>query len=280
MAASGGERRVDCISREYILDLGLKDRRALVLASSQGLGLGVARAVAAEGARVMLTGRDERKLAQAVNDINAQHPGRAAYVVADMNDTATPSVLEAGVLREFGKLDILVNNTVGPPSGAIAGVAPDALASQFQLMVARVVEITNRFVRDMRDGGWGRILTIGSSGVVQPIAGLGLSNMLRASLAGWSKTLAAEVAAEGVTCNVLLPGRIHTSRVDELDTLAAQRTSSTVEAVAAASRANIPVGRYGRVEEFADLAAFLVSERASYVTGSIIRCDGGMIRSI
>ena len=266
--------------QEVALDLGLKGKRALVLASTQGLGLGVARAIAAEGASVMLTGRNEAKLVEAVDSINARQQGRAAYVVADMNDSVAASVIETGVRRELGKLDILVNNTGGPPSGAIAGVQADVLASQFQLMVLRLVQVTNLFVTDMRDGGWGRILTIGSSGVVQPIAGLGISNMLRASLAGWSKTLASEVARDGITCNLLLPGRIHTSRVDELDALAAQRGSTTVDAVAAASRSNIPAGRYGLVEEFAAVAAFLVSDRASYVTGSIIRCDGGMIRSI
>lgn len=262
------------------MDLGLKDKRALVLASSRGLGLGVARAIAAEGGHVILTGRNEQGLDEAAKGINSLHPGRAAYVVADMKDPAAVALLEARVRQQFGELHILVNNTGGPPLGNMADVSVELLTAHFQLMVARVVEITNVFLGDMRRAKWGRILTLGSSGVVQPVPGLGISNMLRASLAGWSKTLAAEVAPDGVTSNLLLPGRIHTARVDELDAIAATRGSTTIEAVAAASRASIPVGRYGHIGEFAAVAAFLVSEWASFVTGSVIRCDGGMIRSV
>ena len=123
-------------------------------------------------------------------------------------------------------------------------------------------------------------MTVGSSGVVQPIPNLGMSNALRSTLVGWSKSLSNDLAGEGITVNMLLPGRIHTERVDQIDTGASERTGQSLEQVRAASRAAIPAGRYGRVEEFAKVAAFLASEPASYVTGSLIRCDGGSIRSV
>jgi 3-oxoacyl-[acyl-carrier protein] reductase len=132
----------------------------------------------------------------------------------------------------------------------------------------------------MRERQWGRILTCTSSGVLQPIPNLGISNTLRASLVTWSKTLAGEVAADGVTVNVLVPGRIHTRRVDQLDQAAAARQSKPVEDVVKQSLATIPMGRYGSPDEFAAVATFLASERASYVTGSVIRTDGGLIKGV
>jgi 3-oxoacyl-[acyl-carrier protein] reductase len=147
-------------------------------------------------------------------------------------------------------------------------------------MVLRVFEITSLCLPAMRDAGWGRVITLGSSGVVQPIPNLGMSNALRSALVGWSKTLSSEVAGDGITVNMVIPGRIHTERVDQLDAAAAKRTGKSVEDIATASRATIPAGRYGKVEEFAAVAAFLASEGASYVTGSVIRCDGGAIKSV
>jgi len=147
-------------------------------------------------------------------------------------------------------------------------------------MVLSVVSLTARLLPQMRAQGWGRIVTIGSSGVIQPIPNLGLSNALRSALVGWSKSLSLDVAADGVTVNMLLPGRIHTERVDELDIAAATRTGQSLEDTRAASRATIPAGRYGDVAEFAAVAAFLASAPASYVTGSLIRCDGGAIKSV
>ncbi|MEM9814438.1 MAG: SDR family oxidoreductase, partial [Pseudomonadota bacterium] len=142
------------------------------------------------------------------------------------------------------------------------------------------VEITARLLPPMRAQKWGRIITVGSSGVIQPLTNLGLSNALRASLVGWSKSLSNDLAADGVTVNMLLPGRIHTERVDELDAAAAKRTGKTIEETREAAMAAIPAGRYGTPAEFAAVAAFLASDQASYITGSQIRVDGGAIRSI
>ena len=151
---------------------------------------------------------------------------------------------------------------------------------QFESMAANLFHLTAQLLPGMRSRKWGRVVTIASSGVEQPIPNLALSNGIRAAVVGWSKTLAAEVAAEGVTVNIVMPGRIQTTRVAELDAAAAKRSDSTVEAVQKASAAAIPAGRYGRPEEFAAMVVFLASEQASYVTGSRLRVDGGAIRSI
>ncbi|MBE0531447.1 MAG: SDR family oxidoreductase [Rhodospirillales bacterium] len=262
------------------MNIGLAGKRAVVTASSRGLGLGIAEALAREGAHVLLSGRTEERLAKATAEINARGQGQADYFVADLAHAEAAEAIHHATLKAMGGTDILVNNTGGPPLAAMAETPLEVLRGQFDAMVMRVIELSCLCLPGMRQAGWGRILTVASSGVVQPIPNLGLSNTLRSALVGWSKTLAGEVGRDGVTVNVLLPGRIHTERLDELDGAAASRQGKTVAEIAAASHAVIPLGRYGTVEEFAAVAAFLVSGPASYVTGSMIRCDGGMIRSV
>ena len=262
------------------MDLGIAGKRALVLASSRGLGRAIAEALAAEGTEVLICGRSVKQLEVAAMDISARGGGQASYVEVDLTKPDSGEVLRAAAKDALGGVDILVNNTGGPPPGAITATESAVWREQFETMVLRLIETTNLCLPDMRESGWGRILTVASSGVVQPIPNLGLSNALRSVLVGWAKTLAAEVAADGITVNTILPGRIHTERVDELDAAAAKRQGTSPKEVAAASRAAIPVGRYGAAEEFAAVAAFLCSAPASYVTGSIVRCDGGAIRSI
>ncbi|MET4807110.1 SDR family oxidoreductase [Limibacillus sp. MBR-115] len=263
------------------MDLGLKGKRALVLASSRGLGLGIAEALCAEGAKVVICGRSQDKLDAAARRLNDAYEGTAYPVVIDLSaDNSAEELYRAAKEALGGSIDILVNNTGGPPPGSIAAVPAQVWRQQFDSMVGRVFDLTALVLPHMRAQGWGRILNTASSGVRQPIPNLGISNALRASIVGWAKTLSAEVAGDGVTVNTILPGRIHTERVDELDAAAAGRTGKTVEEVATASRNAIPAGRYGRVEEFAAVAAFLVSEKASYVTGSLIAVDGGSIKGI
>lgn len=261
------------------MDLGISGKRALVLASSRGLGLGIARALAAEGAHVLLCGRSADRLAANVAAIEAEG-GKADYVAADLTDAGFVSAMVEAVAEKLGGIDILVNNTGGPTPGTAEEMTPEKLDGFFQSMVVRVIALTNALLPQMKAQGFGRILTVASSGVFEPIANLALSNTLRSALVGWNKTLATEVASFGVTANMLLPGRIHTDRIDELDGANAARSGRSVEEVRAASVKTIPAGRLGRVEEFAAAAAFLCSVPASYVTGTMLRVDGGAARSI
>lgn len=262
------------------MDLGIKGKRALVLASSRGLGLGIAVALAREGANVLLCGRSGEQLDANCKAINAEGNGTADWIWADLGDEAFVATVTAAVKEKFGGLDILVNNSGGPTPGTTEDMTAEKLESYFFSMVLRVISLTNALLPGMKEQGWGRILTIASSGVIEPIANLAMSNTLRPALAGWSKTLASEVASHGVTANLLLPGSILTGRLDELDGAAARRTGRAMDEIRAEKEARIPVGRYGKVEEFAATAAFLCSEPASYITGSLIRCDGGAARSV
>jgi 3-oxoacyl-[acyl-carrier protein] reductase len=260
------------------MDLGLKGKRALVLSSSRGLGRGVAEALAAEGADLVMSARSEDKLRAAAEAINAAGRGRACYIAADLKSEA--DAIHARAMDVLGGVDILIANTGGPPAGTALTVQAEAWVPQFEAMVLPIFKLAGLVLPGMRAAGFGRIVTIASSGVVQPIPNLVISNALRSSIVGWSKTLASEVAKDGVTVNLVLPGRIETDRTVEIDAANAKREGKSVEEVEAASMALIPAARYGRVEEFASVVCFLASERASYVTGSLIRVDGGAIRSV
>lgn len=262
------------------MDLGIEGKRALVLASSQGLGLGIATKLCEEGARVIICGRVEDKLQGVAKDLNDNCAGSANYVVADLADPASAGQLYEAAKDKLGGVDILVNNTGGPPPGTVDMPDTELWKAQIDTMVIRVIEITNLCIEDMKAAGWGRILTVASSGVVQPIPNLAMSNTIRSSLVGWSKSLSNETAAQGITVNMLLPGRILTARLAQLDQAMAERVGKPVEEVSASEQATIPAGRYGTVEEFGSVGAFLCSEPASYMTGGLIRCDGGSIRGV
>lgn len=262
------------------MDLGLKNRHALVLGGSQGLGLGVARALLAEGASVTLSARSSDRLEAARDALSAEDQARCDLVAADLGEaTAGAHILEAAQ-RGGRQVDILVNNTGGPPTSMPSAVSVAEMGNQYERMVRPVMELTLALLPAMRARKWGRIITIASSGVVQPIPHLPISNALRSSLVAFMKTLAGEVAADGVTVNVMAPGRIATARTQSLDVAQAQRAGRNAEDVARDSAAAIPAGRYGTVEEFGAVAAFLASEPAAYMTGSVIRVDGGAIRAV
>ena len=174
---------------------------------------------------------------------------------------------------------MLVLNGGGPKPGTAAALQPEDVDGAVALLVRPHVALVNACLPSMTERGWGRIIAVGSSGVQQPLPNLTLSNLGRAALAGYLKTLASEVAADGVTVNMVLPGRIDTERVAQLDRANAERLGSTADAVRDASIRTIPVGRYGRPEEFAAVAVFLAGEPAGYVTGEQVRCDGGLLRS-
>ena len=261
------------------MDFGLKGKTALVLGGGGGLGRAIAKSLAAEGVNVAIAGIGATSIEATLAEL-APIGGKTLSLIWDFADL---SVIDANISKveaELGPIDILINNTGGPPPTSAAGQDPAVWAKQFQAMVLSVIAITDRVLPGMKSHGWGRIITSTSSGIIAPIPNLAISNALRLTLVGWSKTLAREVGKDGITVNIIVPGRIATSRVATLDNARAKREGRPVEDVAAESAATIPVGRYGKPEEYADVVAFLASERAAYLTGSVVRVDGGMITSI
>ncbi len=262
------------------MDLGLAGKRALVLGGSKGLGFGIANALAQEGARVMVASRSGDACEAAAAKLAEEHGVEAHGQACDLGDTQAIDRLTQAALDTLGGVDVLINNSGGPPGGPISAVSQDTWEAQFRAMVLSLMRVTERLLPGMRERGWGRIILVASSGVRQPIPELGISNTLRVALANWGKTLSFEVAGDGVTVNTLLPGRITTDRTHQLDTARAEREGKSFDDVRTASAKLIPLGRYGTVEEFGAAAAFLASEQASYITGALVPVDGGLIKSL
>ena len=260
------------------MDLGLANRTALVLGASSGLGLAIAKSLAAEGAKVVLSARPTDRLNQALSDLKEQAGAMATSLPIDLHNQNEMASAEDAV-RELSA-DILVCNSGGPPPGGAIDSDLAKWRQEFDAMLLNQIRCIRATLPNMLYKKWGRILVIGSSGVVAPIPNLAISNSLRSALVSFAKTLAAEVAASGVTVNTIVPGRIATGRVAQLDQVTADREKIDAADVKRRSIQSIPVGRYGDPAEFAAVATFLVSERASYVTGQIVRVDGGFIRSI
>ena len=258
------------------MDLGMNGRTALVLAAGGGLGSAIAVALAREGVRTAVAGLHAQSLEVTARAVAAVGP-EPLQVVWDLGDLTVVEARFKQIEDKLGPVDILVNNTGGPPPSGASGVDPEVWRSQFDKMVLSVMKITDRALPAMRERRWGRIITSTSSGVIAPIAGLAISNALRLSLVGWSKSLSREEAPFGITANIVVPGRIDTGRVRSLDAAKAKRGGRTVESVMAESVATIPVGRYGRPEEYAAAVAFLASDAASYITGTTLRVDGGLV---
>jgi 3-oxoacyl-[acyl-carrier protein] reductase len=261
------------------MDLGLQGKTALVLAGGGGLGRAIARALASEGANVAVAGVRADSIA-ATQAALASMGSKSISLLWDLADLSQIDGNVAKVERELGPVDILVNNTGGPPPTTASGQDPAVWSKQFQSMVLSVIATTDRVLPNMRTRHWGRVITSTSSGVEAPIPNLAISNTLRLSLVGWSKTLAREVAKDGITANIVAPGRIATDRIKFLDEAKAKREGRSVEDVEAENATTIPIGRLGKPEEYGDVVAFLASERSAYITGSVIRVDGGMIPSI
>jgi 3-oxoacyl-[acyl-carrier protein] reductase len=258
------------------MDFGLKGRTALVLGGGGGLGRAIAKSLSAEGANIAIADIDP-KAADATKKVL---DGESLAVAWDLGDLTQIEPNIARIEQVLGPVDILVNITGGPPPTPAAGQDPAAWSKHFQSMVLSVIVITDRVLGGMRERKWGRIITSTSSGIVAPIPNLAMSNALRLSLVGWSKTLAREVGPDGVTVNIVVPGRIATDRIHFLDEAKARRESRHVEDVVSESTGSIPLGRYGEPSEYADMVAFLASSRAGYVTGSTVRVDGGLISVI
>jgi 3-oxoacyl-[acyl-carrier protein] reductase len=257
------------------MDLKLAGKTALVLGGSKGLGRGVADALAGEGVAVAVVSRGKEAVDKATAEIKASG-GRAIGLVGDTSNWASIEAVAKSARQELGPIDILLNNTGGPPPTRVIGTAPDLWEAQFQSMVLVFFKLTEILLPEMRERKWGRIINVASESVVQPIPQIAISNTLRGAVIGWAKTLAGEVARDGVTVNTLLPGAFATDRV-----LGVQRAQGVTQEQAMERIArNIPVGRMGTAAEFGAMAAFIASPLAGYITGSMIRLDGGSIRSI
>ena len=249
------------------MKLGLENRVALVMGASRGIGCSIAAALAREGARVAIASRSAEKLGEAAAKIGE----RAAPFVADAADLDRLAALPGEVEKALGPVEILVLNTGGPPfGGALDHELADWEAAYRSLVLAPRV-LAGAVVPGMRERGWGRIVNVGSSSTREPIPGLNLSNSHRMAAVGFLKTLSREVAADGVTVNTVATGRFATERLAD--------PSGSLEGAEAAARVELPAARLGLPEEYGDLVAFLASERAAYVTGTVIPLDGGLLHT-
>jgi len=261
------------------MDLGIKNKVALVTGGGGGLGGAIATSLAKEGARVIVADID-LEAAQGITKQLTNQGLDAMPIKWDLFDIEGIEGYLEEVTGHWGGVDILINNTGGPRPSLVENVPVEEWRAYFDSMVVSIIKLTDAVLPYMRELGWGRIITSTSSGVIAPIPNLGLSNALRGTLLGWSKTLSQEVAGYGITANVILPGRIATQRIRALDKAKAERENRSIEEVGKESVNSIPVGRYGEPHEYGGVVAFLASQQASYITGSVIRVDGGLIKSI
>ncbi len=262
------------------MDLRIAGRVALVCGSSSGLGRAIAQSLAEEGCRVALNGRSDERLADAVQAVskNAKHDVEAFR--ADVSIPKEAERLIDQVRERFGSVDILVCNAGGPPAVQFAVAAPESWQAALELNLLSTVHLCRAAVPIMRKRQWGRVVCIASIAAKEPMPGLILSTTARAGVLGFAKTLADELAPEGITVNAVCPGYVRTERVEELARQRSRQTTRTTKEVLTDFVADIPVGRMGEPEELAAAVSFLASERASYITGVALQVDGGYIRSI
>jgi 3-oxoacyl-[acyl-carrier protein] reductase len=261
------------------MDLELRGRSALVCGASKGLGYAIAECLAEEGVFVGLLARNLSMLAAASERIKAKG-SKAMPLEGDMGDWASIEKALKGWRDTVGDPDILVLNSGGPPAVDVSRIDAVLWRSQFEAMVLNQMRLTEALLPRMRAKRFGRVLSVSSTSIIEPFAALAISNSLRAALAGWLKTLAGQVAADGVTVNLLLPGSFATERIEELDRGAAERQGVPLAQVREANMQDIPTRRYGEPREFGLLATFLASPKAAYITGAALRIDGGATRSL
>ncbi len=262
------------------MDLALRDKVALVAASSRGLGYAIAHELAAEGAAIVMCARGEGRLKEAARAIAAATGARVVPIAADVARPDDMSNLVGAALGAFGRVDVLVTNSGGPPPGTFESTPPEAWKKAVDVVLTSAVELIRAVLPGMKQRRFGRILNVTSITVKQPVENLILSNALRAAVTGMARTLASETAPFGITVNNLLPGYTRTERLSELAESSAGRTGGAPADFYKRLESEIPARRLGEPRELAALAAFLASERAGYVTGQSIAVDGGWIRGL
>jgi 3-oxoacyl-[acyl-carrier protein] reductase len=249
------------------MDLGIDGRTALVIGASRGIGRGIAAALAREGARVALASRSREALEEAMVEVG----GGSVAFEADTDDLERLAALPGEVEAELGAVEILVTNTGGPPPGGALDHGVEEWQAAYRSLVLAPLVLVEAVVPAMRESGWGRIVNVGSVSTYEPIPYLTLSNANRMATVGFFKTLATELAGDGITVNTVATGRFATARLAD--------ESGSLEPAEQAAKRDVPAGRLGTPAEYGDLVAFLASERASYLTGAVIPLDGGALRS-
>jgi len=262
------------------MDLGLKGKVALVAAASRGLGRAVAEELAAEGALLVICSRNAKTINNTANEITKATGAEVLALAADVSQADDVVRLVRSGIERFDRIDILVTNSGGPPAGQFESFRQEDWEAATRLLLFSAVELARNVLPGMKERRWGRILNITSIAVKQPVENLILSNSLRAAVTGFARTLANEVAPLGITVNNIMPGYTRTERVEELSRMMAEKEGISPAEFVARWEKEIPMRRLGEPREFAALAAFLVSERASYITGTSVSVDGGWIRAL
>ena len=262
------------------MDLGLQGKVAMVGGGSRGLGFNVARMLAAEGVDVSIASHNEEAIQEAGRKIEQEFGGKVLAVKADARSADDVRRWHEETFDRFGGVDLLFTNTGGPPAGVFNQFGDDAWQDAFDLLVMGVIRMVRGVVPSMQERGGGAIVMSTSSSVKEPIPNLTLSTVMRASVSALAKSLANELATDGIRVNQLVPGRILTDRIQQLDAANANRTGLSIDEIRKRSEAAIPMGRLGEPEEYAKAAVFLFSNAASYITGATLQVDGGAIRSV
>ena len=262
------------------MNLGLRDKVAMVSGASQGLGLAVARALAQEGAQLSIASEDEEGIAEAATTLEGETGTGVIGVLADVRDPEALVNWHATTVERFGGVDLLFTNSGGPPPGDVLQFDDAAWQAGFELLVMSVVRLVRLVVPSMEVRGGGSILMSTSSSVKEPIPNLALSNVLRSSVAALAKTLAIELGPKRIRVNNILPGRVATGRMRQIDQAKADRLGISFQEAEAQTVSAIPLGRYGTTDEFGRFAAIILSDASSYVSGTSVQVDGGLLRAV